>query len=245
MNVLGIANNKGGVAKTTTAFFLGQLLAERQLRTLVVDLDPQHNLTDRFVGGRPEYTVADVLGGVPGVSLSHTILPVASTPLFLAPSEFQLANVAVSLLSDAVRGRTALTRALRSVAGQYDLALIDCPPEAGILLVNVLLAADGVLLPAEPEPDALAGVSRVVEIIDQIRTEFERERPAILGTLATRIDLRTNRHLDGLGVMRQSVLVPLWGEIPLRNGDGRERDLRAAYAPVADQILDWMEERHA
>lgn len=240
MKTICLCNHKGGVAKTTTAYHLGLLLAECQVRTLLVDLDPQHNLTDRFALGRPEYTIADVLGGVPGVTMSHAIMGV-SHGLALCPSEFQLANVATALLSDAVRGRTALSRALRSVAGQYDVALIDCPPEAGILLVNALLAGDGVLLPAEPETDALAGATRVVEIIEQIRIEFERERPLILGTVATRIDLRTNRHADGLDLMRKSVLAPLWAEIPLRNGDERERSLQAAYRPVATEIILWLE----
>lgn len=247
MRTIAICNNKGGVAKTTTAYFLGCLAAERACRTLLVDLDPQFNLTDRFyLYGKPDPTIADVLGGVPGITMRDTLLDNTGTRhLHLCPSEFQLANVAVSLLSDAVRGRTALGRALRTVADDYDLVLIDCPPEAGILLVNALLAADGVLLPAEPEADALAGATRVTEIIQQIRTEFERERPSILGTLATRVDLRTNRHDQGLGIMRQSTLAPLWAEIPLRNGDGRDRDLRLAYAPVADRLLSWMEATNA
>ena len=243
MKVVSVCNNKGGCGKTATAYNLGMILAGEGLRTLLVDLDPQANLTERFVLGRAECTIADVLGGAPDVTMHHAILEVAQDGfLHLCPSEFQLTNVAVGLLSDAVRGRTALARALRSVAGNYDVVLVDCPPEAGILLVNALLAADGVLLPAEPEPAALAGVKRVVEIVEMIRTEFERERPVVLGTLATRIDLRTNRHLDGLEIMRASTLAPLWAEIPLRNGDGRDRALLDAYEPVADRVCQWLAE---
>jgi len=235
-----LCNHKGGVAKTTSAYHLGLLLAECQIRTLLVDLDPQANLTERFALGRLDLTVADVLGGVPGVTMDDAIIDVERS-LSLCPSEFQLANVATALLSDAVRGRTALARALRSVADGYDVTIIDCPPEAGILLVNALLAGDGVLLPAEPEADALAGAARVVEIIEQIRVEFERERPAILGAVATRIDLRTNRHADGLELMRKSATAPLWAEIPLRNGDGREQSLQVAYRPVATELILWLE----
>lgn len=241
MKVVSICNNKGGVAKTTTAYNLGLILAGEGLRTLLLDLDPQFNLTERFFdkGYQPGNTIADVLGQ--GMAMDKATYPVGPH-LSLCPSEFQLANVAFGLLNDAVRGRTALARALRPVADAYDVVLVDCPPEAGILLINALLAADGALLPAEPEPDALAGVKRVVEIVEMIRTEFERERPVVLGTLATRVDLRTNRHLDGLEIMRASTLAPLWAEIPLRNGDGRDRALLDAYEPVADRVCQWLTE---
>lgn len=186
MKTVAICNHKGGSGKTTSAYYLGNLLAEMGLRTLLIDLDAQANLTGRFVdeiGEEISPTVADALGGAvdPKVTLREVLVPVrADAPLFLAPSELQLANTAVGLLNDAVRGRTALRRAMASIKGQFDICVIDCPPEAGITLVNALLTADRILCPAEPEPDALTGVKRIVEIVDHVRREFERDRKSVV-----------------------------------------------------------------
>lgn len=242
MKTVAICNHKGGSGKTTTAYYLGHLLAESGLRTLLIDLDAQANLTGRFVFGPVQYTVADALGGAiaPRVGLEATVKAVARfAPLFLVPSEMQLANTAVGLLNDAVRGRTALKRALVDVAGLYDICLIDCPPEAGIMLVNALLAADVVICPGEPEIDALAGIGRVCEIVDDIRHEFERESPVLFGTIATRVDLRTNRHRDGLQTMEGSPLGAPLATVPESNGEKRDERLREAYGPVAAQLGDW------
>jgi len=249
MKTIAIANNKGGCGKTTTTEHLGELLAGRGMRTLLVDLDPQANLSQRFrfTAGQPNFTIADALGGAaePTVQLNEVVGHVGSavdyTPLYLAQSEFHLANVAFGLLNDAVRGRTALRRALRCVAARYDLALIDCPPEAGILLVNALFAADAVLLPAEPEADALAGSRRVIEMVTHIRMEYETRKPVVLGTLAIRVDKRTNRHQGGLAAMAAVPGVPLWGIIPERNGELRDRELRLAYHPAATRLYAWLQ----
>lgn len=241
MKTIAIANNKGGCGKTATAYNLGLTLAAQGQCTLLVDLDPQANLTERFYnqGYSPGNTVADVLGAA--MPVEKAIYGVASDrDLHLCPSEFQLANVAFGLLNDAVLGRTALRRALAPLAGHYDLVLVDCPPEAGILLVNALLAADGVICPAEPEEAALAGIKRVVDLVEVIRREYERAIPAVLGSVATRVDQRTNRHLDGLVLMGKSQRAPLLATIPERNGANRDRNLLESYAPVAACILDWL-----
>lgn len=222
MKTICLCNHKGGSGKTTSAYYIGNLLAEMGLGTLLVDLDAQANLSGRFVdeiGEEVSPTVADALGGAvdPKVTLREVIVPVRTdAPLFLAPAELQLANTAVGLLNDAVRGRTALRRAMASVKGQFDICVIDCPPEAGIMLVNALLAAEGILCPAEPEPDALAGIRRICEIAHHVRAEFERETPVVLGSIATNADLRTNRHRDGLEIMKKSTMAPL--RSPFRSG---------------------------
>lgn len=251
MKTLAIANHKGGAGKTTTAYYIGILLAEAGLKTLLVDLDPQANLSGRFDDGSgpyafaygTDYTIADALGGAvePKVSLREVIVPVSTkAPLSLAPSELQLANTAVGLLNDAVRGRTALRRAMASVKGQFDICVIDCPPEAGIMLVNALFAADGILCPAEPEPDALAGIRRICEIAHHIRAEFERETPVVLGSIATNADLRTNRHRDGLEIMKRSTMAPLRAIIPQSNGEQRDERLRFAYGTVVERLATWV-----
>lgn len=221
-------------------------MAEIGLRTLLIDLDAQANLTGRFVdviGEEVAPTVADALGGAidPKVTLREVIVAARTdAPLFLAPSELQLANTAVGLLNDAVRGRTALRRAMASVKGQFDVCLIDCPPEASIMLVNALLTADRILCPAEPEADALTGVKRICEITDHVRREFERETPIVMGTIATSVDLRTNRHRDGMEIMKRSTLAPLRAVIPQANGDQRNERLRFAYGPLAVRLQKWV-----
>lgn len=245
MKTIAIANNKGGCGKTASTHYLGRLLAEMGLHTLLIDLDPQGNLTESFMPvNQAATTIADVLGGAgPGVSIVDAVeVAQLSDPLWLCPSEFQLANVAFGLLNDAVKGRTALRRALRDVPSHVDICLIDCPPEAGILLVNALLAADGVICPAEPEAAALEGVKRVAEMVDLIRSEYEREWPVMLGTIATRIDSRTNRHQDGVETMESSTLVSLLGCVPERNGENRERALLEFYCPIAGWIYRWAKE---
>ena len=241
MKTIAICNHKGGTAKTTSTYFLGTLLAANGLRTLLVDLDPQANLSKRFYY-TTTHTMADALGGAvePRVALAEILVPADHTGhLTLAPSEMQLANTAVGLLNDAVRGRTALRRALATVKEHFDLCLIDCPPEAGIMLVNALLAADGLLCPAEPEGDALAGVQRITDIAADIRREFERASPVLLGTIATRVDARTIRHRDGLALMQADTDAPVRSIIPESNGEQRDDRLRSAYATAAAYVADW------
>lgn len=245
MKTIAICNHKGGAAKTTTAYHLANQLAARHINTLLIDFDPQANLSARWEKCEEPLDIGDALGGAmpPRETLADVAISVDGY-LDLAPASFNLANVATGLLSDAVRGRTALARAIRpnAIQERYRVCLVDCPPEAGILLVNALLAADGVLLPAEPEADALAGIAKVVEIIDHIRAEFDRQRPAVLGTIATRVDVRTNRHNDGLATMERSLLAPLRAVVPYRSGVNRDGDLHDAYAPVADFVEVWLGE---
>lgn len=247
MKTLMIANFKGGCGKTTTAFHLGRLLAGSRLRTLLVDLDPQANLSGRFSSALGwSHTIDDVLGGAAAArcGIEEAITNVVGSldgRLHLVPACDELANVALGLLHDVIVGRMALRRALRQVQNNYDLVIIDCPPEAGILLANALFASDGVLLAAEPEEDALAGAAKVVEMAATVREDRERATPAVLGLVAARVDLRTNRHQAGLAYMQNSpALAPLWGVIPERNGQLRDQELTLAYQPVAERIASWV-----
>lgn len=244
MKTISISNFKGGAGKTTATYYLGLLLAHAGHRTLLVDLDPQHNLTDHLSHGyspthKYQHTIADVLGQ--GLDFNQAIYPIeAINNLALCPSEFQLANVAYGLTNDVVRGRSALQRALRPITAGFDITLIDCPPEAGILLVNALLAADTVILPAEPEDAAIRGIAECCRMVNQVREEFGRQTPFILGSIASRVDARTNRHADGLQIMAKSHQAPMIAQIPERNGQGRDADLFRAYQAVSNYIIDWI-----
>lgn len=250
MRTIAIANNKGGCGKTTTTEHLGKLLAMAGRKVLLVDLDPQANLTERFMLQPEGRSIAQCLGGAtdPSLRLDEIIRPLwqhKDQPgcLDLAPSEFHLSNVALGLLHDAICGRTALRRAIQQLVEEpgrhYDLVLIDCPPEASILLVNALLVADAVITPAEPEPDAFAGVRRVSTMINLIRREFGRTDLTLLGAVAARVDRRTNRHNEGLAEMEHCT-VPLLATVPERNGQLRDQELQLAYTPVAEHILHWL-----
>lgn len=246
MQTIAICNHKGGSGKTTTAYYLGTLLAEAGHPTLLIDLDPQANLSGRFLY-QAQRTIADALGGAmpPRASLWETICTVGTDErgnlpgLYLSPSEPQLANTALGLLNDPFRGRSALRRALPSVAGRFAFCLIDCAPGADILLANALLAADGVLCPAEPEPDAISGVRWVAEQLDVIRGEFGRAEPRMLGCIATRVDGRTNGHREGLEIMRKSILAPLRCTVPVALGADHDARRRYHYGPLAQFVEDW------
>ncbi|MEZ4684164.1 MAG: ParA family protein [Caldilineaceae bacterium] len=246
MKTIAICNFKGGCGKTTTAYHVGRLMAGHRHKTLLVDLDPQANLTGRFTTTRWQHTIDSVLGGATAArcSLDQAIRYTEMVDGYLdfVPSSDELANVALGLLHDVIVGRMALRRALRSVDAMYDLAIVDCPPEAGILLANALFAADGIILAAEPEEDALVGARRVVEMAAAVREDRERETPAVIGIVATRIDLRTTRHAAGVAYLQQHMATfgPTLSSIPERNGQLRDQELTLAYQPVAEAVEQWL-----
>jgi len=195
-DVLAVANQKGGVAKTTTVHSLGVASAEFGRRTLIVDLDPQACLTfscgfdpdtlhrslhDVFV--RRE-TVEEVSLPVPGVEW-----------LDLVPASIDLAGSEVHLLTRTGREHV-LKRALLPVLDNYDLILIDCPPSLGVLTINGLTAADSVLIPLQCEALSHRGVGQLLETIEDVRT-FANSDLNVRGIVATMYDDRTKhaRHI--------------------------------------------------
>jgi chromosome partitioning protein len=195
-DILAVANQKGGVAKTTTVHSLGVASAELGRRTLVVDLDPQACLTfslgfdpdaldrslhDVFVRRLP---VAEVVRPVPGVA-----------GLDLLPATIDLAGSEVHLLTRTGREHV-LERALAPVLDQYDLVLLDCPPSLGVLTINGLTAASAVLIPLQCEALSHRGVGQLLETIEDVRAFANRDL-AVLGIIATMYDDRTKhaRHI--------------------------------------------------
>ncbi len=199
--VVAVANQKGGVAKTTTVQCLGVALAQLGKRVLVVDLDPQACLTYSF-GFDPdalESSLHDVL--VRRAKVADVTRPVPGVEgLILVPATIDLAGAEVHLLAKTGREHV-LARALEPVLGDYDLVLIDCPPSLGVLTINGLTAADGVLIPLQCEALSHRGVGQLLETIDDVRT-FANADLGVLGVLATMYDGRTrhSRHvLDEVG----------------------------------------------
>jgi chromosome partitioning protein len=189
--IYALANQKGGVGKTTTAVNLAACLAEAGERALVVDLDPQANATSGL-GMRANGTSSyDLLDGAPLAELArHT----AFANLDLVPSKPELAGAVVELAQRG-DGERYLSQALASGTSQYDFVFIDCPPSLGPLTVNALAAADRVLVPVQAEYYALEGLSQLMQSIDLIRRRLN-PRLGIGGVLLTMVDSRTRLAQD-------------------------------------------------
>ena len=189
MAVIAIANQKGGVGKTTTTHTLGEALAGSGSRVLLVDLDPQACLT-YAAGLDPEHlepTVHDVvLGRVP---VTSAILPTGQCSIL--PASIDLVGAEVVLAAKVGREH-ALARALAPVVDDYDIVLIDCAPSLGILTINGLTAADAVVIPLQCETLSHRGVGQLLETVADVRA-YTKPNLVVLGAVATMFD-RRSRH---------------------------------------------------
>lgn len=169
-HVIAVANQKGGVAKTTTVIHIGAALAELEQRVLLVDLDPQGHLAEGFglVSDQLESEISDVLEG--SKTISDIIIPAIRYNLDLAPSNIRLSDMELTLVNLRFR-EYKLKRALEPILGRYDYILLDCPPSLGLLTVNALIAADSVLIPMASEYYSMLGVSLLINTINTIRRE--------------------------------------------------------------------------
>jgi chromosome partitioning protein len=187
--IIALCNQKGGVGKTTTSINLGATLAEYGRRVLAVDFDPQGALSAGL--GVPTHdvpTVYELLLGA-NTAAADVIVPTATPGLDVIPANIDLSAAEVHLVNEVAREQI-LARMLRQVSDKYDVILIDCQPSLGLLTINALTAAHGVIIPLECEYFALRGVALLVETIEKVR---DRLNPAIRldGILATMYDART------------------------------------------------------
>jgi chromosome partitioning protein len=201
--VIAIANQKGGVGKTTTAINLAGALAEHGLRVLCVDMDAQANLS---VGlginlATVQHSMANVLGE-PHVRLKDVILPTGTTNIDVAPATLDLASTEVDLLN-AIGREYSLAEAIDEWAqGHFDYILIDCPPTLGLLTINGLVAANGVIIPVQTQYYALKGLAALVKVINTIKSKLNRNL-RVLGLLPTFYDPRTVLGREMLEEMRE------------------------------------------
>jgi chromosome partitioning protein len=188
--IVAIVNQKGGVGKSTTAVNLGAYLAEAGRKVLLIDIDPQGNATSG-VGLEKikiKHCMYDVL--LERLSIAEVIMPTAVKGLDAAPASIALAGAEVELVA-AISREFRLRTALRPVIDKYDILLIDSPPSLGLLTVNSLAAADGVLIPIQCEYYALEGLSQLMQTIELIKNHLNPNL-VIDGVVMTMFDSRTN-----------------------------------------------------
>ncbi|HEV8253970.1 MAG TPA: ParA family protein [Vicinamibacteria bacterium] len=193
MIVIAIANQKGGVGKTTTAINLSAALAMRGRRTLLIDLDPQANSSLTYLDVRSlQHSMYDVLSD--GHTLADIVTPTAITNLDLAPARLGLAKLESKLVGE-IDGHFRLRDRLEALGDGYEFVVIDTPPALGLITVNALVAATHVLVPVQSSYFALEGTDDLLETVEKIRA---RPNPSLklLGAVITLHDKRTTLARD-------------------------------------------------
>ncbi len=251
-HIIAIANQKGGVGKTTCAINLGGALAALGHRVLCIDLDPQGNLT---VGlGVDLNSVDSGMAQVviePDVTLSSVIRTTRTKNLDVAPTTIELSSAEVELMTAIGREMALKDKLTSDVIDRYSHILIDCPPTLGLLTLNALVAADGVIIPVQTQYYALKGVAALLKIIKTVQTRLN-PRLQVLGLLPTFYDSRTilgRDMLDSLKdlgdhqvfrtVIRQSVKIgeaPTAG-VPITTYDARS-DAAKSFMDLAKEVAN-------
>jgi chromosome partitioning protein len=218
--ILAIANQKGGVGKTTTAINLGAGLGALERRVLLVDCDPQGNAT-RGLGIRAaEPHLYQALSGE--ATLAETIRPSGFPNLDLVPTQRDLVGVEVEFVGEP-RWEQRLKKVLAEVDGRYDTILLDCPPSLGHLTVNALAAADGILVPLQCEYFALEGISELLATVEKVQQGLNTHL-VIAGILLTMYDDRTNLSREVADEIRRHFADKVYDTVVPRN-------IRLAEAP--------------
>jgi chromosome partitioning protein len=203
--VIAVANQKGGVGKTTTAVHLAAALADSGRFVLLVDLDPQSNATVSL--GQPLQQSGGVYAALSGEQvLRDVVMETAHAGLRLAPSTVALAGATVELVP-LERREFRLHDALLNIRNDYDYIVVDCPPSLGLLTVNALAAADEVLVPVQAEYLALEGLAQLLGTVELVQRDLVRP-VAVLGAVLTMYDDRVR--------LSEDVLARLYAQFPQR-----------------------------
>ncbi len=187
--VLTLANQKGGVGKTTTAVNLAAFLGKKRKSVLVIDLDPQGNATSGLGidKGELESTIYDVI--VNDEPIKNAILESSAKNVNICPTNINLAGAEIELVNVMSREQV-LKNAIKPVKNEYDYIIIDCPPSLSILTINALTASDGIIIPIQGEYYALEGLTQLVDTINIVKKKLNKNL-SILGVVLTMFDRRT------------------------------------------------------
>ncbi len=199
--IIALANQKGGVGKSTTSINLAAALAYQGQRILLVDLDPQGNATSGLGIDRSsvEQSVYEVL--LEDVPVEDVVEPTSVRDLYVLPATIDLAGAEIALVS-AFSREQRLKMALKGVDGEFDYVLIDCPPSLGLLTINALAAAQEVLIPIQSEYYALEGLSQLLRNVELVQKNINPELE-VHGAVLTMYDARTNLSADVASQVRE------------------------------------------
>ena len=190
VNVISVANKKGGVGKTTTTINLAASIADRGYRVLIVDIDPQGNATSGLGIEKSEIDqdIYNVL--IDEIPIQDTIHHTSIAKLDMVPATINLSGAETELISMMAR-ETRLKSALDAISDQYDFIFIDCPPSLGQLSINAFTASDSILIPVQSEYYAMEGLSQLLNTIRLVQKHFNKDL-GVEGVLLTMLDARTN-----------------------------------------------------
>ncbi len=248
--IIAIANQKGGVAKTTTAVNLSACLGELGKRILLVDLDPQGNATSGFGIDKQkiDHCIYDVM--IEDLPLRDIIQDTAFTNVRIAPARIELAGAEIELVNQPAR-ESKLAQSMQNIKNDYDLIFIDCPPSLGLLTLNALTAATDILIPVQCEYYALEGLTLFMNTLERVRKHLNPDLN-IFGALLTMFDARTNLSIQVVDEVKKyfkskvfRTLIPRnvrLGEAPSHGKpivyyDGRSRGAEV-YRDLAEEVLE-------
>lgn len=226
--VIAVANQKGGVGKTTTSVNLSASLAKFNKRVLLIDIDPQGNTTSGIGINKADvqYCIYDVL--INDIPLKNAINKTDTEGLEVVPATIQLAGAEIELVPTISR-EIRLKKALNLIRDKYDYIIIDCPPSLGILTINSLTAADSVLIPIQCEYYALEGLSQLLNTIRLVQKHLNTELK-IEGVLLTMFDARTNLSIQVVEEVKKYFQDKVYSTIIPRN-------IRLSEAPSHGQSI--------
>ena len=187
--IVSVANQKGGVGKTTTSINLSTLLAKKEKKVLLIDADPQGNATSGLgIEKEQQFSVYDVL--IEDIEVENTLQTTQVKNLDLCPSNINLAGAEVQLVG-AENREFRLKSKLENIKDDYDYIIIDCPPSLGLVTLNAFTASDSVLIPIQCEYYALEGLGQLLNTIELVKTHMNKDLK-VEGALLTMYDARTN-----------------------------------------------------